>query len=97
MYIIVNTEDNRVCSEWNYLNRPEKFICWKTHSEIEAENSYRTNNVYIKRFSTKKLAKKFIKDFDQLDCYMIMPSNFFSKLFDYFMCMIKESYYLIFN
>ena len=94
----MNTEDNRICSEWNYLNRPEKFICWKTHSEIEAENSYRTNNVYIKKFSTKKLAKEFIKrEFDQLDCYIVMPSNSFIKFFDNFINIAKVSLYLIFN
>ena len=82
MYIVVNTEDDRICSEWNYITEKEKHICWKTPKEIEADNSYRVDNTHMKKFSTKQEAENFINQQDNSDKLITVATNFIQRWWD---------------
>nr|WP_321316029.1 hypothetical protein [uncultured Ligilactobacillus sp.] len=84
MYIIVNRNNNKICSEWNHLNYDDIHICWKTLKEIQNSNSYRNDTTHMKKFITKYKARKYIKDnfLDNIPNLVIVSTNILQRLFD---------------
>lgn len=82
MYIIVNTEDDRICSEWNHMTETTKHICWKTPEEIEADNSYRVDNTRMKKFTTKNQAEAFIAECIDSEKLIAVSTNFIKRWWD---------------
>lgn len=54
MYIVINSTDDRICAEWNYITEKQKHICWKTPQEIEFDNSYKNDTTHMKNLKQKK-------------------------------------------
>lgn len=83
MYVIVNKNTDKICSEWSYLNQRDMHICWKTLREIEGDNEYRNDNTHVKKFLTKKEALKFIKDtYNNAYGIVAVSTNFLIRLLD---------------
>lgn len=93
MYIVINIENDRVCSEWNHMTEKTKHICWKTPEEIEADNSYRVDNTRMKKFSTKKEAEEFITENADSDKLITVSTNFIKRWWDNVVSQFRDKHH----
>lgn len=86
MYIVINSTDDRICAEWNYITEKQKHICWKTPQEIEFDNSYKNDTTHMKKFETKKAALEFIRTNCKNDSsYFTISTNPIQRAIDNFL------------
>nr|WP_321314489.1 hypothetical protein [uncultured Ligilactobacillus sp.] len=94
MYIIVNRNNNKICSEWNHLNYDDIHICWKTLEEIQNANSYRNDTTRVKKFVTKYKAQKYIENnFNGMPYLAIISTNRLQRSWDNLMVKIKNKFH----
>lgn len=82
MYIVINTENDRICSEWNHMTETTRYICWKTPQEIKFANSYRNHDTHMKKFFTKREAEIFIKNQNNSDKLTVIATNFIQRVWN---------------
>ena len=77
MYIIIDNSNGKMCCEWSYLtNDRQKYLCWKTPTELRLATTYHDGNTGAKLFTTRKVANKFIRThFEDEMSFIVMADN----------------------